>query len=152
MRASPHRVRRDTLSADGRWSGAVVLYQIPSLDPELTVTVGWDPARGGYVARVDGNGHGDRAPAWFGTGDGRLRTVCDLQRAIRQYAVIRPEVRAALEADQVPAPAQAGPRNGHPAAPPRRDGRPLRALLLTLLALLAIALAVALLQAVWPGS
>jgi hypothetical protein len=146
----------------------MVLYQIPSLDPGRTVAVGWDPERGGYVARVDGAARaavGGRPPvAWFGTDAERLRTVCDLRRAIRGYALIRADVLAALEADRAsgapparPAVLAAGPlraagaaasRNGHPAPPADRS---LRAVLLAVLALLVAAVAVAVVQAIWPN-
>jgi hypothetical protein len=146
----------------------MVLYQIPSLDPGRAVAVGWDPRRGGYVARVDGAGAGDsRVVTWVGTRHPRLRTVWELQRAIRGYAVIRADVLAALEADQASGDGAAaaavltsgplgaaagGARNGHPAPPPeRRGGRPLRTVLLAVLALVVAAVAVVVLQAVWPG-
>jgi hypothetical protein len=81
----------------------MVLYQIPSLAPELTVAVGWDAALASFVARVDhaGRDGADGRPAlWFGAHQGEIPTVCELQRAIGRYAVIRADVHAALEADQ----------------------------------------------------
>jgi hypothetical protein len=85
----------------------MVLYQIRSLDPELTVAVGWEPLLGSFVGRVEGVPSGalvdpDRlVVAWFGSRQGELRTVEDLQDAIGDYAVLRREIRAALEADQL---------------------------------------------------
>jgi hypothetical protein len=93
----------------------MVLYQIPSLDPALAVTVGWDPELASFVARVDSvaprptrDGEGG-VVAWFGTRPAELVTVCDLQQAIRRYAAIRPDVRAALEVDQATGPPRPGP-------------------------------------------
>jgi hypothetical protein len=83
------------------------LYQIPGLDPELTVLVGWDATLASYVAQVEGlRGAGTlhdpdlRLVAWFGSHQGELGTVDDLQDAICEYAVVRSDIRAALEADR----------------------------------------------------
>lgn len=84
----------------------MVVYQIPSLDPELTVAVGWEPLLGSFVGRVEGVPTGAlldpdrRVVAWFGSRQGELHTVEDLQDAIGEYAVLRSDIRAALEADR----------------------------------------------------
>ena len=84
----------------------VVWYLVPSLDPELLVAVGWEPVLGSFVARVEGVPirallDPDRPTvAWFGSRQGELQTVQDLQEAIGEYAILGREVRAALEADQ----------------------------------------------------
>ena len=83
-----------------------VWYLVPSLDPELLVTVGWEPKLGSFIGRVEGVPAGalldpDRPTvAWFGSRHGELRTVQDLQEAIGNYAVLGSEIRAALEADR----------------------------------------------------
>jgi hypothetical protein len=83
------------------------LYQIPGLDPELTVLVGWDATLASYVAQVEGlrgagtlHGPDLRLVAWFGRHQGELGTVEDLQDAICEYAVVGSDIRAALEADR----------------------------------------------------
>lgn len=78
----------------------------PSLDPELQVAVGWEPVLGSFVARVEGIStrallDPDRPMvAWFGSRQGELQTVRDLQEAIGEYAVLGSDLRAALEADR----------------------------------------------------
>jgi hypothetical protein len=85
----------------------MTLYQIPSLNPELTVSVGWDARLASYVAQVEGVPAvwGAAQPprllvAWFGRRRGELRTVKELQDAIGGYAVLHSNIRAALEADR----------------------------------------------------
>jgi hypothetical protein len=84
----------------------VVWYLVPSLDPELLVAVGWEPVLGSFVARVEGIPtrallDPDRLTvAWFGSRQGELQTVDDLQEAIGEYAVLGSDLRAALEADR----------------------------------------------------
>jgi hypothetical protein len=88
----------------------MALYQIPSLDPELTVAVGWEPLLGSFIARVEGLPSGTLLDpdcpvvAWFGSRQGELPTVEDLQDAIGDYAVLGDEIRAALEADRADSP------------------------------------------------
>jgi hypothetical protein len=71
-----------------------VWYLVPSLDPELQVAVGWEPVLGSFVARVEGIStrallDPDRPMvAWFGSRQGELQTVRDLQEAIGEYAVL----------------------------------------------------------------
>jgi hypothetical protein len=83
-----------------------VWYLVPSLDPELQVAVGWEPVLGSFVARVEGIStrallDPDRPMvAWFGSRQGELQTVRDLQEAIGEYAVLGSDLRAALEADR----------------------------------------------------
>jgi hypothetical protein len=78
-----------------------------SLDPELQVTVGWQPVLGGFIARVEGIPTGalldldGPTVAWFGSRHGELQTVQDLQDAIGDYAILGDDVRAALEADRI---------------------------------------------------
>ena len=92
-----------------------VWYLVPSLDPELLVAVSWEPGLESFVGRVEGVPTGalldpDRPTvAWFGSRQGELQTVQDLQEAIGEYAVLGRDIRAALEAD----------RTGRPDAPPR---------------------------------
>ena len=98
----------------------MVWYLIPSRDPELHVAVGWEPVLGSFVARVEGVPTGalldpDRPTvAWFGSRQGELQTVQDLQDAISDYAQLGNDVRAALEADrtgradQAPSPGAVG--------------------------------------------
>jgi hypothetical protein len=94
----------------------VVWYLVPSRDPDLLVAVGWEPVLGSFVGRVEGVPTGALLDpdyptvAWFGSRQGELQTVQDLQDAIGDYAVLGREVRAALEADR------AG-RADHPSAP-----------------------------------
>ena len=45
-----------------------------------------------------------RTVAWFGSRQGELRTVQDLQEAIGVYAVLGSDIRAALEADRTSRP------------------------------------------------
>lgn len=112
-------------------------YVVPSLDPALQVTVGWEPVLGSFVGRVEGVPTG--APldperptvAWFGSQKAELQTVQDLQEAIGAYAVLGSDLRAALEADRTGRPDNlatgpgtlppVGPRH-HPSA---RASRPL---------------------------
>jgi hypothetical protein len=117
------------------------LYQIPGLDPELTVLVGWDATLTSYVAQVEGlRGAGTvndpdlRLVAWFGSHQGELGTVDDLQDAIGEYAVVRSDIRAALEADRATpavlasAPLRLASATGKPeAAGQARDPSPGRA-------------------------
>jgi hypothetical protein len=128
----------------------MVLYRIPSLDPALAVTVGWDPELASFVARVDGVAPAPRRDpedgvvAWFGTRSAELAIVADLQQAIRGYALIRPDVRAALEVDQ------AAGRNGDRPPPRPEPRRPAGVgLLAVVLLVLVVAVAVAVL-ALWP--
>lgn len=84
----------------------VVWYLVPSLDPELLVAVGWEPVLGSYVARVEGVPIGalldpDRPTVnWFGSRQGELQSVDDLQEAIGEFAVLGSDLRAKLEADR----------------------------------------------------
>jgi hypothetical protein len=84
----------------------MVLYQIPSLDPELTVAVGWESVLASFVGRVEGVPTGmspdPNRPTvtWFGSRQGELRAVQDLQEAIGEYAVLGSDIRMALEADR----------------------------------------------------
>jgi hypothetical protein len=61
---------------------------------------------GSFVGRVEGVPIGAlldpdcRTVAWFGSRQGELRTVQDLQEAIGEYAVLGSDIRAALEADR----------------------------------------------------
>ena len=61
---------------------------------------------GSYIGRVEGVPTGalldpDRPTvAWFGSRQGELQTVQDLQDAIGEYAVLGSDLRAALEADR----------------------------------------------------
>jgi hypothetical protein len=114
-----------------------VWYLVPSLDPELLVAVGWEPKLGSFIARVEGVPTGalvdpDRPTvAWFGSRQGELQTVQDLQEAIGNYAVLGSDVRAALEADRTgradapPSPVALGPlqlvaaQDSHPATEAR---------------------------------
>jgi hypothetical protein len=81
-------------------------YVVPSLDPALQVTVGWEPVLGSFVSRVEGVPTGalldpERPTvAWFGSRQAELQTVQDLQEAIGEYAVLGSDLRAALEADR----------------------------------------------------
>jgi hypothetical protein len=81
-------------------------YVVPSLDPALQVTVGWEPVLGSFVSRVEGVPTGalldPELPtvAWFGSRHAELQTVQDLQEAIGEYAVLGSDLRAALEADR----------------------------------------------------
>ena len=85
----------------------MVWYLVWSLDPELRVAVGWEPVLGSFIGRVEGVPTGalldpDRATvAWFGSRQGELQTVQDLQDAIGDYAILGTELRAALETDQL---------------------------------------------------
>jgi len=114
-----------------------VWYLVPSLDPELLVTVGWEAKLGSFIARVEGVPAGALVDAdrptvtWFGSRQGELQTVQDLQEAIGEYAVLGSEIRAALEAgrtgraDAPPSPAALGPlqlvaaQDAHPATEAR---------------------------------
>jgi len=95
----------------------MVWYLVPSLDPKLLVAVGWEPRLGSFVGRVEGSPPDPDSPttAWFGSRPGELPTVQDLQEAIGDYAVVRSDLRAALEADwtgpadQPPSPAPLEP-------------------------------------------
>lgn len=84
----------------------VVWYLVPSRDPELLVAVGWEPVLGSFVARAEGVptrallDPNRSTVAWFGSRQGELQTVEDLQVAIGEYDVLGPAVRAALEADR----------------------------------------------------
>jgi hypothetical protein len=84
----------------------MVWYLVPSLDSELLVAVGWEPGLGSFVGRVEGVPTGAlldpdrRTVAWFGSRQGELRTVQDLQEAIGEYAVLGSDIRATLEADR----------------------------------------------------
>jgi hypothetical protein len=66
---------------------------VPSPNPELPVTVGWEPVLGSCTGRVEGVPTGalldpDRPRvAWVGSRHGELQTVQDLQDAIGEYAV-----------------------------------------------------------------
>jgi hypothetical protein len=59
----------------------IVWYLVPGRDPEFLVAVGWEPVFGSFVARVEGVPTGglldpDRPTvAWFGSRQGRLRTI-----------------------------------------------------------------------------
>ena len=81
-------------------------YVVPSLDPALQVTVGWEPVLGSFVSRVEGVPTGalldpERPTvARFGSRQAELQTVQDLQEAIGEYAVLGGDLRAALEADR----------------------------------------------------
>jgi hypothetical protein len=85
----------------------MVWYLVRSLDPELRVAVGWVPVLGSFIGRVEGVPTGalldpDRATvAWFGSRQGELQTVQDLQDAIGDYATLGRELRAALETDRL---------------------------------------------------
>jgi hypothetical protein len=85
----------------------MVWYLVRSLDPELRVAVGWVPVLGSFIGRVEDVPTGalldpDRATvAWFGSRQGELQTVQDLQDAIGDYATLGRELRAALEADRL---------------------------------------------------
>ena len=114
-----------------------VWYVVPSLDPELLVTVGWEPKLGSFIARVEGVPTGalvdpDRPTvAWFGSRHGELQTVQHLTVAMGEYAVLGSKIRAALEADRTgradapPPPAALGPlqlvaaQDSHPATEAR---------------------------------
>jgi hypothetical protein len=93
-------------------------YVVPSLDPALQVTVGWEPVLGSFVSRVEGVPTGalldpERPTvAWFGSRQAELQTVQDLQEAIGEYAVLGCDLRAALEADRAGRPDQ--PSAGRP--------------------------------------
>jgi len=84
----------------------MVWYLVPSRVPKLVVAVGWEPVLGSFVGRVEGVPTGvlvdpDRPTvAWFGSRQGELRTVQDLQEAIGEYAFPGSEIRAALKADR----------------------------------------------------
>jgi hypothetical protein len=95
-------------------------YVVPSLDPALQVTVGWEPVLGSFVSRVEGVPTGalldpeHPTVAWFGSHQAELQTVQDLQEAIGAYAVLGSDLRAALEADRAgrpdrPSPGRPGP-------------------------------------------
>ena len=95
-------------------------YVVPSLDPALQVTVGWEPVLGSFVSRVEGVPTGalldpeHPTVAWFGSRHAELQTVQDLQEAIGAYAVLGSDLRAALEADRAgrpdrPSPGRPGP-------------------------------------------
>jgi hypothetical protein len=64
-------------------------YVVPSLDPALQVTVGWEPVLGSFVSRVEGVPTGalldpeHPTVAWFGSRQAELQTVQDLQNAAR---------------------------------------------------------------------
>jgi hypothetical protein len=94
-------------------------YGVPSLDPALQVTVGWEPVLGSFVGRVEGVPTGalldpeHPTVAWFGSRQAELQTVQNLQEAIGEYAVLGRDLRAALEAD----------RTGHPDEPPWAQAR-----------------------------
>jgi len=96
----------------------MVWYLVPSRVPKLVVAVGWEPVLGSFVGRVEGVPTGvlvdpDRPTvAWFGSRQGELQTVQDLQEAIGDYAALGSDVRAALEADRT-----AGPSNLSPQLP-----------------------------------
>jgi hypothetical protein len=85
----------------------MVWYLVPSLDPELRVAVRWEPVLGSFIGRVEGVPTGalldpDRPTvAWFGSRQGELQTVQDLQDAIGDYATLGRGLRAALETDQL---------------------------------------------------
>ena len=85
----------------------MVWYLVSSLDPELRVAVGWVPVLGSFIGRVEGVPTGALldpdcpAVAWFGSRQGELQTVQDLQDAIGDYAILGRELRAALEADRI---------------------------------------------------
>jgi len=85
----------------------MVWYLVRSLDPELRVAVRWEPVLGSFIGRVEGVPTGalldpDRPTvAWFGSRQGELQTVQDLQDAISEYAILGRELRAALEADRI---------------------------------------------------
>jgi hypothetical protein len=85
----------------------MVWYLVPSLDPELRVAVGWVPVLGSFIGRVEGVPmeallDPDRPTvAWFGSRQGELRTVQDLQDVIGDYAILGSELRAALKADRI---------------------------------------------------
>jgi hypothetical protein len=76
---------------------------------------------GSFIGRVEGVPTGvlldpdRRTVAWFGSRQGELQTVQDLQQAIGDYAVLGSAIRAALEADrtgradQARSPAALGP-------------------------------------------
>jgi hypothetical protein len=93
-------------------------YGVPSLDPALQVTVGWEPVLGSFVGRVEGVPTGalldpeHPTVAWFGSRQAELQTVQNLQEAIGEYAVLGRDLRAALEAD----------RTGQPDEPPWGPG------------------------------
>jgi hypothetical protein len=97
---------RGGVLSGGGGARMMVWYLVPSLDPELLVAVGWEPELGSYVARVEGVPtrallDPDRPTvAWFGSRQGELQTVEDLQVAIGEYAVLGRDVRAALAADR----------------------------------------------------
>jgi hypothetical protein len=96
-------------------------YVVPSLDPALQVTVGWEPVLGSFVSRVEGVPTGalldpeHPTVAWFGSRQAELQTVQDLQEAIGAYAVLGSDLRAALEADR------ADPTDSSPAGPGSRQ-------------------------------
>jgi hypothetical protein len=100
-------------------------YVVPSLDPALQVTVGWEPVLGSFVGRVEGVPTGalldpERPTvAWFGSRQAELHTVQDLQKAIGAYAVLGSDLRAALEADRAGRPDR--PSAGRP-GPLQRGG------------------------------
>lgn len=106
----------------------MVWYLVPSSDPELLVAVGWEPAVGSFVGRVQGPATTTRpgpdasTVAWFGSRPHQLPTVQDLQDAIGRYGVLGTKLRAALEADQAGHPPPAGRRTPHAAR--RCWGRP----------------------------
>jgi hypothetical protein len=100
---------------------------------------------GSYIGRVEGVPTGalldsDRPTvAWFGSRQGELQTVQDLQDAIGEYAVLGSDLRAALEADRTgrsdrPPPGPGwlqlvGGQHFHSAQEPRSDPSTGRALL-----------------------
>jgi hypothetical protein len=98
----------------------MVWYLVPSPNPELLVAVGWEPVLGSYIGRVEGVPTGalldpdHPTVAWFGSRQGELQTVQDLQNALGEYAGLPSDIRAALEAD----------RTGRPDQPPAGPGRP----------------------------
>ena len=100
-------------------------YVVPSLDPALQVTVGWEPVLGSFVGRVEGVpteallDPEHPTVAWFGSRQAELQTVQDLQEAIGAYAVLGSDLRAALEADRAGRPDR--PSAGRP-GPLQRGG------------------------------
>jgi hypothetical protein len=104
-------------------------YVVPSLDPALQVTVGWEPVLGSFVSRVEGVPTGalldpeHPTVAWFGSRQAELQTVQDLQEAIGEYAVLGSDLRAALEADRAGRPDR--PSAGRPGPLQRGGSQPL---------------------------
>jgi len=101
------RFHRSAVPYAAGGSRIMVWYLVPSLDPELRVAVGWVPVLGSFIGRVEGVPTGalldpdHPTVAWFGSRQGELQTVQDLQDAIGDYAILGSELRAALEADRL---------------------------------------------------